>query len=440
MSATTSIKVKAKQWANGFLHTTSDNKDVNAPQPPMAACRDPGGGSSPRVDLGLVQSFNTMSLAGNRPETNFVGGFHPDLVDTQVSSPQPVHPRPGPLPRPPAMPLPISAGQSNYSRTMQYALSSHFVNKQLEVNTQSEHIVRQRAISAPQSTSSTNQKQDPAPVAALRGRHKQTQCAAFTKAGKRCTRQIKSAISLDGEDSSSDKGVEMIARYCFQHIKEINTATGFYARKNGVWIDYKNWIPDHLLPETQAALRAEMEKVHSTSDTPGYIYTFEIREPGLDAIKFKVGRATNHVRRLDQWGKQCGSKEQVRLGIHPEPNTGDTSNLRGLQELDPTKKVAWCHRLERLVHLELADVTATEVYLDPGWPTPKTFNRKNKPVHNVRMDDTRGDKPACSDCGCVHKEVFEFKRIKRGRYKGKEYELIVKPIIEKWGGFVDDFV
>ena len=68
-------------------------------------------------------------------------------------------------------------------------------------------------------------------------------------------------------------------------------------------------------------------------------------EPDSDAIKFKVGRATNHVRRLDQWGKQCGSKEQIRLGIYPPPDTGESSNLRGLQEIDLTKTAAWCHRL-----------------------------------------------------------------------------------------------
>lgn len=68
-------------------------------------------------------------------------------------------------------------------------------------------------------------------------------------------------------------------------------------------------------------------------------------EPGSSTIKLKIGRATNHVRRLDQWGKQCGSKEQVRLGVYPEPDGGTTSNLRGLQELDPTRKAAWCHRL-----------------------------------------------------------------------------------------------
>ena len=39
----------------------------------------------------------------------------------------------------------------------------------------------------------------------------------------------------------------------------------------------------------------------------------------------------------------------------------------------------------------------------------------------------------------VHKEIFSFPR-GRGRYKGKECEKIVKPVIEKWGGFVQAYV
>lgn len=41
-----------------------------------------------------------------------------------------------------------------------------------------------------------------------------------------------------------------------------------------VIIDY---IPPYLHPDTQVALRVEMEKPRSQSDVEGYIYTFEIR-------------------------------------------------------------------------------------------------------------------------------------------------------------------
>ena len=41
--------------------------------------------------------------------------------------------------------------------------------------------------------------------------------------------------------------------------------------------------------------------------------------------------------------------------------------------------------------------------------------------------------------GKLHREIFEFTRIKSGRYKGKEFESIVKPVIEKWSGFVGGY-
>jgi hypothetical protein len=36
-----------------------------------------------------------------------------------------------------------------------------------------------------------------------------------------------------------------------------------------------------------------------------------------DILQLKVGRAVNLVKRIDQWGKQCGSKEQVLRGWFP---------------------------------------------------------------------------------------------------------------------------
>ncbi len=50
----------------------------------------------------------------------------------------------------------------------------------------------------------------------------------------------------------------------------------------------------------------------------GYIYTFEIRDPDdSKTVQLKVGRAVNVVKRLNEWGTQCGSKEQVLRGFYP---------------------------------------------------------------------------------------------------------------------------
>jgi hypothetical protein len=108
---------------------------------------------------------------------------------------------------------------------------------------------------------------------------------------------------VDG-NVSSEGAVE---RFCYQHIKDFiggaSSVTGFYARKwmgegkergDEVWVSFAgqwvhliklrrltffplDFIPSYLSPETQVALRVEMEKARSPKDTEGYIYTFEIR-------------------------------------------------------------------------------------------------------------------------------------------------------------------
>ncbi|TEB35916.1 hypothetical protein FA13DRAFT_1752644 [Coprinellus micaceus] len=269
------------------------------------------------------------------------------------------------------------------------------------------------------------------------GKAGQVQCSGTTKAGKRCTRMVKAAPALeevieDGEDGESNPPLE---RFCHQHAKELLSPSGCYARKNGEWIDFGVWIPAYLQTETQLALRVEMERTRSRSDVDGYIYTFEIREEGTETIKLKVGRAVNLVKRIDEWGKQCGSKEQVLRGYYPGP---ETLGEEGEQEVSLMKgrvrageKSPCCHRLERLVHLELADLTATCTYLHPSWP------HISEPATTVSGGKTSRER--CEDCGSLHKEIFEFQRW-TGANKNKEWEEIVKPVIERWGRFVENYV
>lgn len=40
----------------------------------------------------------------------------------------------------------------------------------------------------------------------------------------------------------------------------------------------------------------------------------------------------------------------------------------------------------------------------------------------------------------LHKEIFEFRRPQSGRYKGREWDGIVKKVIEEWGAFVTLYV
>lgn len=70
----------------------------------------------------------------------------------------------------------------------------------------------------------------------------QTQCAGVTKAGKRCTRQVKSGPALSqvlAEDDEDGSPTQPIERFCFQHAKELLEPSGYYARKNGEWVDFE---------------------------------------------------------------------------------------------------------------------------------------------------------------------------------------------------------
>ena len=39
--------------------------------------------------------------------------------------------------------------------------------------------------------------------------------------------------------------------------------------------------------------------------------------------------------------------------------------------------------------------------------------------------------------GSIHREIFTFVRPLKGRYKAKEWDNLVRPVIEKWGKFVN---
>ncbi|KAF9483880.1 hypothetical protein BDN70DRAFT_903994 [Pholiota conissans] len=269
----------------------------------------------------------------------------------------------------------------------------------------------------------------------------QEQCAGITKAGKRCARMVKAKAPLSAFDSDEGESSSSIPRFCFQHKKELMGPTGYYARKNGEWVEFEDWIPAYLQEETQVSLRVEMEKTRTQSDVKGYIYTFEIREPGdAEIIKLKVGRTVNLVKRIDQWGKQCGSKEQVLRGFYPgtvEPDEDGNEGSLMKGRVKAGDKGPWCHRLERLVHLELADLACTTVYLQSAWPHIESPPPADK--ISATSKDSNLTAP-CLDCGSMHKEIFEFKRWTKGKYRGKEWEQLVKPVIERWGKFVELYV
>lgn len=94
---------------------------------------------------------------------------------------------------------------------------------------------------------------------------------------------------------------------------------------------------------------------------------------------------------------------------------------------------------ERLIHIELADLASTCVYLETGWPSGLETPPSTSAVSKMNGRGNGGNEP-CPDCGSMHKEIFEFRKWERGKLKGKEWEQIVKPVVERWGRFVDLYV
>ncbi|KAJ3507130.1 hypothetical protein NLJ89_g6481 [Agrocybe chaxingu] len=258
-------------------------------------------------------------------------------------------------------------------------------------------------------------------------------CQAITLKGSQCKRNGK-------------------PNFCYQHVNKLITVPGFNTRttKASQYVNFEDWIPSYLHPKTQARLRVEMEKTGSPSDVPGYIYVFEIKdltEPEPDIIKLKVGYTKNLSRRLSQWNRQCRSQQHVLRGYYPEPEGEDATLLPGM--LRPGVMVPWSHRLESLVHIELEDLASTFTYLTPGWqamPAPGAPKEASpRDAHSRQRPSTTSSsipewrpirRHQCQDCGVMHKEIFEFWRWTHGPNKGREWECLVRAIIERWAKFV----
>lgn len=197
-----------------------------------------------------------------------------------------------------------------------------------------------------------------------------------------------------------------------------------------------SFIPRHLSPEATAILLTELSKPISPHDDEGYIYIFWLTDtdktPDIDTassllaqphartkdidslarsysrreqsdaqrrtILLKIGRANNVHRRMTEWTQQCGYALSL-VRWYPYISSSPQSSPR--RENPPThlrpdsvrppmamrsssdqiRKVPHVHRVERLIHLELAD---------------KRVKRN------------------CDACGKEHREWFQIEATERG--------------------------
>lgn len=192
-------------------------------------------------------------------------------------------------------------------------------------------------------------------------------------------------------------------------------------------------IPPNLSPQITSQLLAELSRPISSADEAGYIYIFwltpesEVSKPDdetasslLDddddfqirrrnealtrhasvrrssnqarerrTITLKIGRAANVHRRMTQWTKQCGQNiSLIRYYPHNKKKATPGSASPGAEG-----KVAHVHKVERLIHLELAGQRVT--------------------------------KTECEQCGREHREWFEIEATREGLKR-------VDEVVRRW--------
>ncbi|KAI2641358.1 DUF1766-domain-containing protein [Hypomontagnella submonticulosa] len=191
---------------------------------------------------------------------------------------------------------------------------------------------------------------------------------------------------------------------------------------------YLSLIPASASPQTASQLMAELAKPVSQQDEPGYIYifwltaesqpsappaeaaksllapprpdgrqrrtsdvlqSFAIKESKTGSSKkilLKIGRASNVQRRLNEWSRQCGYNLSL-IRYYPYISSNQPSTPR---------KMPHSHKVERLIHLELAGA-------------------------GLRVSD----KANCDVCGKAHREWFEIDASRKG-------VAMVDEVVRRW--------
>lgn len=236
-------------------------KPPATPPKPTLPTHGPTKPSSPPEINHLTATFNGLSISNPstpvpaQMDPNFIGGFN--LAGASSSAPalsSPSNSRPCMM-----MPIPHTPSPGQQSLTMQIATRPDYDDFVGIPSTPQKPSRPQKYTGPNASTGSsppTNLDLPSIPVTPVRPSNSpgqslapsrktgQVQCAGITKAGKRCTRQVK--IDLSSDDTSDEE--ESVAHFCFQHTNEILVPSGYYARKNGIWVQFEGNI--HSNPVT----------------------------------------------------------------------------------------------------------------------------------------------------------------------------------------------
>ncbi|ORY33697.1 hypothetical protein BCR39DRAFT_586319 [Naematelia encephala] len=334
---------------------------------------------------------------------------------------------------PEAIYVPSSPSSSSSTSTLSSSTSStssSSSNLPKTVTTRSPARIRRATSEQPRTVLSTS-----TPT----GIGKSTRCAGFTRQGQPCKRLVRAEAPYltsagQGDGDRPEEGERGLGRYCRDHAGMICQAEGFYARASkgaGAWIEFDKFIPPELGQQTQTLLRMVMESKLTNKEVPGFLYAYELRDLQTpDTSYFKIGRTDNPPRRVSEWTTNCPAhkitlRDVFPLSRPPPPTSplirkpsAPTSYLPGAHSHNlqsaQSKMCPAMKRWERLVHLEMAERSATT--------RPKEFNRVRE---------------KCKSCEKVHREIFPVARLSND---GKEYLNGVVEIISRWEMFVTTIV
>jgi hypothetical protein len=185
------------------------------------------------------------------------------------------------------------------------------------------------------------------------------------------------------------------------------------------------WIGNHIQPKHKTLIKQEIKRPLSDRDQPGYIYAYHLedgpRVSQMDYAYFKIGRTKDPHRRMYQVTHACNFIPKI-IELFPSfPKTIDdtpplmSTNLETRIEekekttteinTDELPKCPISHRVERLIHLELASL-----YKQAGFK--------------------------CDECGATHREWIRVDRRKHsnGRLMTDQELWVsdIRPIVLRW--------
>ncbi|KAI9849784.1 MAG: hypothetical protein M1838_006250 [Thelocarpon superellum] len=129
-----------------------------------------------------------------------------------------------------------------------------------------------------------------------------------------------------------------------------------------------HWITTSLPPRTTSLLLAELSKPFSPADKEGYIYIFRLTSastvaPRSDShpssnVLLKIGSTSNVYRRLNEWTRQCNYSVSLLRYYPYESSASGTPDMRtrSSPSSPSPRKVPFMRRVERLIHIQLAEM------------------------------------------------------------------------------------